>query len=182
MKDKLIRKVKKKFHKALLRFEEEFPKIEIINFSYSSIERSVFLIKDIVSKLNSLYRFEEYFFEYYFSIKPLSEDFPVSLVLRFIVKGEKFRFYSPAVTHLYRDLKFSGPYALFLGLYFRDLEVEWEEEENSREIIIDALKEIANEKGLNFHLHFSSPNIDDFVEDTFLFEIPVKADIVEYIV
>jgi len=182
MKDKLIRKVKKKFHRALLLFEEEFPKIEIINFSYSSIEYSVFLIKDIISKLNSLYKFKEYSFEYYFTVRPLSEDFPVSLVTRFIVRGEKFRFYPPAASHLYRDLKFSGSYALFLGLYFEDLELEWEEEENSREIIIKALKEIATERGLNFHLHFSSPNIDDFIEDTFLFEIPAKANIVEYIV
>jgi hypothetical protein len=69
-----------------------------------------------------------------------------------------------------------------LGLYFRDLELEWLEEENSREIIIDTLKEIAIEKGLNFQLYFSSPGIDNFIEDSFVFEIPVEADIVEYIV
>jgi len=182
MKDKLIRKIKNKFHKALLRIEEEFPNIEIRNFSYYSIERSVLLIKDIVYKLDSLYNFKEYSFEYYFLVKPSSETLPISLLIRFVVKGEKFRFYSRTVSNFYRDLKFSGPYALFLSLYFRDLEIEWEEEENSREILINTLKEIAIEKGFNFQLYFSSPAIYDHIEDSFVFEVPVKADIVEYIV
>ncbi len=182
MKNKLIRKIKNKFRKALLRIEEEFPNIEIRNFSYSSIEYSVLLIKDIVRKLDSLYNFKEYSFEYYFIVKLSSEALPISLLLRFIVRRGKFIFHLRPVSNFYIDLKFSGPYALFLGLYFRDLELEWEEEENSREIIINALKEVAIEKGLNFQLYFSSPGIDDFIEDAFAFQIPVKADIVEYIV
>ncbi len=181
MKDKIIRKVKNKFHKALLRIEEEFPNIEIRNFSYSSIEYSVLLIKDIVRKLDSLYNFKEYSFEYYFIVKLLSEDFPINLLIRLAVKGERFRFYTRVVSNFYRDLKFGGPCALFLGSYFGDLELEWEEE-NSREIIINTLKEIAIERELNFQLYFSAPGIDDFIEDAFAFQIPVKADIAEYIV
>jgi hypothetical protein len=181
MKDKLIQKIKSKFHKALLCTEKKFNHIEIKNFSYSSIEDSVLLIRDIVSKLDSLHNFEEYSFDYYFLIRTLNEPFPIGFLIRFGLKGEEVRFYSVAVQSFYTDLRLNGLYALFLGLYFGDLETEWEEE-NSREIIINTLEKISIEKGLNFQLYFGSPGIDDFIEDSFAFEIPVVADIVEYIV
>jgi hypothetical protein len=183
MRTELEKKLKDEFEKALLKAGSALPNIEIKNFDFSSLEYSASLVQDIIKKLNSLYSFKEYHFDYYFLVKLIDDPLTKGINLRFLVSGEKVRFYPPflSVGTILADIKLNKRYGAFLGLYLPYLAVEWDEEENSREIIIGALKEIALEKGLDFQVYCGSPNISD-VEDSFAFEVPVKADILEYIV
>jgi hypothetical protein len=181
MRTELEKKLKDEFRKTLVKVESALPNIEIKNFDFSSLEYSASLVQDIIKKLNSLYSFKEYHFDYYFLVKLIDDPLPKGINLRFLVSGEKVRFYPSPVGTFWHDIKLNRKYGAFLGLYLPYLEVEWDEEENSREIIIGALKEIAFEKGLDFQVYCGSPNIS-YVEDSFAFEVPVKADILEYIV
>jgi hypothetical protein len=181
MRTELEKKLKDEFEKALVKVESALPNIEIKNFNFSSLEYSASLVQDTIKKLGSLYNFKEYYFDYYFLVKLLNDPLPKGINLGFLVSGEKVRVHPPSAGTIFHGIKFNKRYGAFLGLYLPYLAVEWDEEENSREIIIGALKEIAFEKGLDFQVYCGSPLISD-EKDSFAFEVPVEADILEYIV